>query len=57
MIMPDLNDYELMDVIPLLENVGCKVLVEGYGNKIRQSVRAGSTINKGQTIKIKLIWN
>jgi cell division protein FtsI (penicillin-binding protein 3) len=55
MIMPDLSDYELMDVIPLLENVGCKVLVEGYGNKIRQSVRAGSTINKGQTIKIKLI--
>ena len=55
MIMPDLSDYELMDVIPLLENIGCKVLVEGYGNKIRQSVRAGSTINKGQTIKIKLI--
>lgn len=54
MIMPDLSNYELMDVIPLLENVGCKVLVEGYGNKIRQSVRAGSTINKGQTIKIKL---
>ena len=55
MVMPDLSNYELMDIIPLLENAGCKVLVEGYGNKIRQSVRAGSKINKGQTIKIKLI--
>ena len=55
MIMPDLTNYELMDIIPLLENVGCNVLVEGNGKKIRQSVKPGSKISKGQLIKIKLI--
>ena len=55
MIMPDLTEYELMDIIPLLENVGFNVLVEGNGKKIRQSVKPGSRISKGQLIKIKLI--
>ena len=55
MIMPDLTNYELMDIIPLLENVGCNVLIEGSGKKIRQSVKPGSRISKGQLIKIKLI--
>lgn len=55
MIMPDISSYELMDIIPILENAGCKVEIEGKGNKVRQLVKPGTKLKKGQKIKIKLI--
>ena len=55
MLMPDISDYELMDIIPLLENLGCEVIIEGKGNNIEQSVSAGTRLKKGQKIKLKLI--
>ena len=55
MIMPDISECELMDIIPLLENAGWQVLVEGSGHKISQSVKAGTKLKKGQIIKIRLI--
>ena len=54
MIMPDISGYELMDVIPLIENAGCQVLVEGNGNRIKQLTKAGTKLKKGQTVKINL---
>ena len=55
MIMPDISSYELMDIIPILENAGCKVEIQGKGNKVRQLVKPGTKLKKGQKIKIKLI--
>jgi cell division protein FtsI (penicillin-binding protein 3) len=54
MIMPDISGYELMDVIPLIENVGCRVLIKGNGKRIKQLTKAGSKLKKGQTVKINL---
>ena len=54
MIMPDISGYELMDVIPLIENVGYQVLIEGNGNRIKQLTKAGTKLKKGQTVKINL---
>ena len=55
MIMPDISKYELMDIIPLMENSGFNIKVEGAGNKVRQMIKPGSKLKKGQKIKIKLI--
>ena len=55
MIMPDISECELIDIIPLLENAGWQVLVEGSGHRILQSVEAGAKLEKGQIIKIRLI--
>ena len=44
-----------MDVIPLIENVGCQVLIEGNGNRIKQLTKAGTKLKKGQDVKINLI--
>ena len=55
MILPDLTKYDLIDIIPFLENAGFKVIVEGSGNNIQQINKAGSRIKKGEIIKIKLI--
>jgi cell division protein FtsI (penicillin-binding protein 3) len=54
MIMPDISGYELMDVIPLIENVGCRVLIKGNGKRIKQLTKAGSKLKKGQTVEINL---
>ena len=43
-----------MDVIPLIENAGCQVLVEGNGNRIKQLTKAGTKLKIGHTVKINL---
>jgi len=53
-IMPDLSKMELMDAIALLENFGIKVVVQGKGKKIAQSIKKGSRIKKNQKIILKL---
>ena len=40
-IMPDLSKMELMDAIALLENFGMKVIIQGKGKKINQSIKKG----------------
>ena len=55
MIMPDISKYELMDIIPMIENNGYKLSIEGNGNKVRQITKSGTKLKKGQTIKINLI--
>ena len=46
--MPDLSKMELMDAIALLENFGFKVVVQGKGRKINQSVKKGKKIKRNQ---------
>ena len=55
MIMPDISKYELMDIIPMIENNGFKLSIEGNGNTVRQITKSGTRLKKGQTIKINLI--
>mgnify|MGYP001256108838 FL=1 len=55
MIMPDISGYELMDIIPLIENAGCQVIIEGNGNRVKQLTKPGTKLKKGETVKINLI--
>ena len=55
MIMPNFEGLELMDIIPLLENNGCKVKIEGSGSRVKQLIKPGTRLKKGQMIKLRLI--
>lgn len=52
--MPDLKGMAEMDAIPFLENLGLKVLCEGNGKVVGQSIKAGENIRKGETVILKL---
>jgi cell division protein FtsI (penicillin-binding protein 3) len=53
--VPDVKGMGLKDAVYLLENRGLKVVVEGYGAVIYQSIPADTPITtKGSTIYIKL---
>ena len=45
---------ELMDAIALLENFGMKVIIQGKGKKINQSIKKGKRIKKDQKIILRL---
>ena len=53
-LMPNVTKLNLSDAIALLENLGLVVEVSGNGNKINQSVKSGSKINKNQKVILKL---
>ncbi len=53
-IMPDVKGMELMDVLPLLENIGLKVEVKGIGRVKAQSIIAGQKIDKNQKVVLEL---
>ncbi len=53
-IMPDLSKMELMDAIALLENFGMKVIIQGKGKKINQSIKKGKIVKKDQKIILRL---
>jgi len=53
-VMPNVTKLNLSDAIALLENLGLDVEVSGSGNKINQSVKSGSKINKNQKVILKL---
>ncbi len=53
-IVPDLNGMSLRDAVYLLEHAGMQVDVVGRGTIRSQSIPPGSTIIKGQTIRIQL---
>ena len=53
-LVPNVNGMGLKDALFLLENSGLKVMVEGRGKVVRQSMRPGIRIVPGSTIKIEL---
>ena len=53
-LMPNVTKLNLSDAIAILENLGLVVEVSGNGNKINQSVKSGSKINKNQKVILKL---
>lgn len=52
--MPDVLGMYVMDAIPLLENLGLKVISNGVGRVRKQSVNAGNKIEKDQTVILDL---
>ena len=53
-IMPSVVGMPTMDAIPLLENMGLKVKVDGTGVVKSQSVNKGTKIKKNQTIVLNI---
>lgn len=52
--MPDVRGLPAMDAVPILENLGLKVHINGLGKVKRQSVQAGEQIKKNQVIILEL---
>lgn len=52
--VPNLEGMELMDALPLLENMGLRVGYSGSGKVKKQSIEVGSKIKKGQDIILTL---
>jgi len=53
-IVPDVQGMGVTDAVYLLENHGMRVSVRGRGKVKTQSVKAGSKIQRGQSIVLKL---
>lgn len=52
--VPDLTGMNVMDAVYLIESMGWKVSFSGRGLVESQSVKAGTTLDKGKTITLKL---
>ena len=52
--MPNLIGLGLRDAIYVMENLGLSVNYEGNGKVVKQSLKEGSKLTKGTTVKIKL---
>jgi cell division protein FtsI (penicillin-binding protein 3) len=52
--VPDVRGMTLRDALYVLENLGLKVNITGVGRVDEQSISPGTTLNKGQTITLKL---
>ena len=52
--VPDVRNMPGMDAISLLENMGFKVNFDGIGKVKSQSIKAGSTLKRGELIKLQL---
>ena len=52
--VPDLTGMNVMDAVYLLESMGWKVSFSGRGLVESQSVKAGTNLDKGKTITLKL---
>jgi cell division protein FtsI (penicillin-binding protein 3) len=53
-LVPNVRGLGAKDAVSLLENMGLQVIVSGRGKVVEQSIAAGSRINKGARIIIKL---
>ena len=53
-VMPDLTGYGLRDAVFRLEGMGLRVKAKGVGHVGRQSLKAGSTFKRGDTVYIYL---
>ncbi|WP_250433861.1 penicillin-binding protein [Hanstruepera flava] len=52
-IMPSVVGLPVMDAIPILENMGLKVQINGVGEVVSQSISKGEKIKKNQTVIIQ----
>jgi cell division protein FtsI (penicillin-binding protein 3) len=52
--MPDLEGMKAKDAIFIIEGMGAKVMVEGFGKVKKQSVKAGEKVVHGCTVKLQL---
>jgi hypothetical protein len=52
--MPDVKGMGLKDAVYLLENLSLKVMIQGLGKVQEQSLIAGTSIKKGQTVYLTL---
>ena len=52
--MPDVTGMGIKDAVYLLEQMGLRVVINGKGMVIRQSIQAGSVIPKGSIIILDL---
>ena len=53
-LVPDATGMGLRDALYLLENAGLKVVANGRGRVVKQSIMPGTRISKGQTIVLEL---
>ncbi|MDP9230722.1 MAG: transpeptidase family protein [Bacteroidota bacterium] len=53
-VMPDVKGMGLKDALYLLENIGIKVITNGRGRIVAQSIQAGTALSKGLTVYIQL---
>ena len=53
-LVPDVRGMRAKDAVYLLENMGIKTTLSGRGHVRSQSVKAGTTIKKGQSINLQL---
>ena len=53
-LVPDVSGMGLRDAVYILESHGLMVKATGRGSVVRQSIHAGTNINKGQQILIEL---
>jgi len=54
LVVPDVTGMGLKDALPMLENAGMKVNVEGYGRIRNQSIDPGSEVLQGSIIELNL---
>ena len=52
-VVPDFRGMGMRDALFLAENAGLRTSVKGYGKLYRQSIPAGNTIQKGETIVLE----
>ncbi len=52
--VPDVQNMPGMDAVSLLENLGFKVSFSGYGKVVKQSIKPGKDLKKGETIILDL---
>lgn len=53
-IMPNVKGMELMDILPLLENLGLKVKISGNGRAVNQSISPGEKIGNRTQVIVEL---
>ncbi len=53
-LIPNVKGMAAMDAIPLLENLGLKVIFQGEGKVVEQSLNSGEKLIKGAKIILKL---
>lgn len=53
-LMPNVLGLSAMDAVPLLENLGVKVVTHGFGKVTNQSVEVGSKLTKNTIITLTL---
>ncbi len=53
-VIPNVTGMAGMDAVSLLENLGLSVKIIGNGTVFNQSIKSGTTIEKGEQIILKL---